>query len=159
MSISSQATALRNGWRLLCLAIVPLVLVGCGKNGPRRAPVVGTIQYAGQPVVGATVNFVPLDRKMRIASATTDALGNYRLETIGIGPGEILGEHQVSVILRGPPLPVQSSGEPNMLRDMQRRPLGKPLLPVRYFTPEESGLTANVADVAENHFDFTLQRD
>ena len=51
------------------------------------APVVGTIQFQGQPVVAATVNFVPLDRRMRAASATTDDAGTYRLQTIGMGPG------------------------------------------------------------------------
>jgi hypothetical protein len=140
----------------LPLALLLLAaLAGCGKSGPRRAPVVGTVQFQGQPVVGATVNFVPLDRTMRPASATTDESGNYRLETLGLGPGAIVGAHQVSVILRGPPPPVQSTGNP--FRDMQQRPLGKPLIPARYFLPEESGLQREVADVPENRFDFTLE--
>ena len=136
-------------------ALLVLMLAGCGKAGPRRAPVVGTIQFQGQPVVAATVNFVPLDRRMRAASATTDDAGTYRLQTIGMGPGAILGTHQVSVILRGPAPPAPSTG--NALRDLQQRPLGKPLIPLRYFTPEESGLTAEVADVAENRCDFRLE--
>jgi hypothetical protein len=155
MSCSPQATASHFAGRWLCVALALVLICGCGKRPPRRAPVVGTIQYAGQPVVGATVTFVPLDRTMHPASATTDAEGHYQLQTIGMGPGAIVGEHQVSVVLRGPAPPVQTTG--NLLYDMQNRPIGPPLLPVRYFTPEESGLTANVADVPQNRFDFTLE--
>ena len=136
-------------------ALLPLV-AGCGKKPPPRAPVVGSIQFAGQPVVGATVTFVPLVRGLWPASATTDDRGEYRLQTIGMGPGAIVGAHQVSIVLRGPAPAAPPSGEANFLRDMQQRPLGKPLIPERYFTPEQSGLTATVADVAENRCDFTL---
>ena len=138
-----------------CGVLLTLV-AGCGKGPPRRAPVVGTIQLAGQPVVGATVTFVPLARGLRPASATTDDRGDYCLQTIGMGPGAIVGEHAVSIVLRGPAPAAPSSGEANFLRDMQQRPLGKPLIPERDFTPEQSGLKATVADVAENRCDFTL---
>jgi hypothetical protein len=133
-------------------------IAGCGKKGPQRAPVIGTIRYEGRPVAGATVTFVPVDRLMRPASAMTDNEGRYRLQTIGMGPGAIVGQHQVGVVLREPSPAVTSSGGSNPILEMQNRPLGRPLLPIQYFTPEDSGLTADVADVPENQFDFDLLR-
>ena len=116
------------------MALLPLV-AGCGKKPPPRAPVVGSIQFAGQPVVGATVTFVPLVRGMRPASATTDDRGEYRLQDDRHGGtgGDRRRAHQVSIVLRGPATAAPPSGEANFLRDMQQRPLGKPLIPAARF--------------------------
>ena len=50
---------------------------------------------------------MPVEREFR-ATAMTDAEGNYRLQTLGRGPGAVLGEHHVCISLRArhpPPTP------------------------------------------------------
>lgn len=131
-----------------------VAVLGCGRTGPPRAPVVGTVRYQGQSVVGANVAFMPVEKSARGATGTTDAQGNYRLETLGLGEGAIVGKHLVCVGLRATPTIDPNDSKPPPM--MQRRKLGKPLIPLKYFTPEKSGLTADVADVNENRFDFDL---
>lgn len=139
--------------------LVMLLLVvsgpGCGKKGPPHAPVVGTIRYQGRPVIGADVGFMPVERGAHSATAITDSQGNYQLVTPGLGPGALLGKHLVCVVLRDAPQP-PSPKESQLSPLMQRRRFGKPLIPIKYFTPEKSGLSAEVADVSENRFDFDL---
>ncbi len=131
--------------------------VGCGAKGPKRAPVVGTVTLAGKPVVGASVSFVPRQPAARSASATTDAEGKYRLVTLGLGDGALVGPHRVCIALRGEPVAAGAPKDANYLRDIALRPVGKALIPERYFDPETSGLTADVANVRENRFDYELQ--
>jgi hypothetical protein len=130
-----------------------LTAVGCGHKGPPRAPVTGTIHYQGKPVIGAAVTFVPVEARFRIASGVTDEQGNYRLETLGYGEGAILGRHKVCVALREPEPPRKGPA----LAPFAPKPIRKPLLPLKYFDPEKSGLTADVGDVPENRFDFDLK--
>ena len=142
-------------WFLLLIMIVLVSAVGCGRKGPPHAPVVGTIRYQGQPVIGANVAFTPVEKGGRSATGITDEQGSYRLETLGLGEGALVGKHLVCVGLRGapPPLSPKESQLPEMA---QRRQLGKPLIPIKYFTPEKSGLSAEVANVSENRLDFNL---
>ena len=139
---------------LIWIALISIFAAGCGKKGPTLASVDGTIRYQGQPLVGANVAFMPAERGGRSATATTDAQGSYRLETLGLGKGALVGKHLVSIALRAAPTPDPS--ENNLPPEMRRGKPGKPLIPIKYFTPEKSGLTAEVADVNENRFDFDL---
>jgi hypothetical protein len=150
-----RASVLRRQRYLLCCALV-LLAAGCGSQGTRRAPVVGKITLGGQPIAGANVTFVPVEAGAPSATGTTDQDGKYRLQTLGRGPGALVGEHRVCVALRVE-APAGKSSDPNYLRNKMRRPMGKPLLPERYFDPDKSGLTAEVVDVRENRFDFDLQ--
>ena len=138
----------------IVVAIALSSAAGCGQKGPSRAPVVGTVRYQGQPVFGANVAFVPAERGARSATGITDTLGQYQLETLGLGKGAILGKHFVSVALRAAPTP--DPNEKNVPPMMRRGRPGKPLIPIKYFTPENSGLSAEVADAPENRFDFDL---
>jgi hypothetical protein len=83
------------------LAIVPLVIAGCG-GGPSFdfAPVSGTVTMDGEPLSGAQVMFVPQAESGQEAGpasmGTTDASGNFTL-TSGDTDGAVVGNHQVMI--------------------------------------------------------------
>jgi hypothetical protein len=125
---------------------------------------------------GASVTFLSADGKT--ATGSTDSAGKYTIYTDG-KPGALIGTHSVGIIKTaanvtvptastpmtgGPPGKTPPSG-PNpadMAKMAQQAGRGgsisKPLIPIKYGTPQGSGLTANVTDdAAKNVFDFKLE--
>jgi hypothetical protein len=80
-----------------------LAAVGCGDDGPRLAPVHGTVTLDGKPLAGKTVKFVPdPGTPGQGAGATTDAEGTYTLIAARPGatrdtPGAPAGAYRVVV--------------------------------------------------------------
>ncbi len=84
------------------LAALPLLLLltGCGGGDhPDLYTVSGTVTYNGQPVEGASVQFVKVGSS-RSSRATTDAEGHYKLGTYEDGDGAPAGEYVVIVTKR-----------------------------------------------------------
>ena len=83
----------------------------------------------------------------------TDSDGRFTLGTYAIGDGAAVGSHRVSVIARGPDRPAKpgevGSGMPGEMMP------GDPVIPTKYFTPDSSGLTAEVKR-GKNHIDLVL---
>jgi hypothetical protein len=78
------------------LALVGLVLIGCGGNGP--SPVRGVVTLEGTPVAGATVLFMPdAEAECRPASAFTSTDGTFRLTTYTENDGALPGKYRVLV--------------------------------------------------------------
>ena len=110
--------------------------------------------YNGRPLPDAQVVFAPEERD-RVASATTDESGRFRLTTFHPGDGALPGKHRVTVIARGPakePLP----GSPAALMPEDYAIPGDPLIPAKYFSSATSGLTAEVSPRGGNDFEFEL---
>ena len=76
-------------------------LVGCG--GQRPVKVSGTVKLHGQPIEGATVQFVPVKEGGRPATGMTKADGGFSLTTIEDQDGAMPGEYKV-VITYNPPV-------------------------------------------------------
>jgi hypothetical protein len=126
-----------------CLGVVLLAASGCGPQGPKLAPVRGTVTWKGNPVPYGTVMFQPEN-----GPAATGEIKNgaYVLLT-DRRKGAVVGRHRVTVIS----LADQSNRLPE-----ERAPLPPPLVPLEYSFPDRSGLTAEVQD-KENVIDFPLK--
>jgi hypothetical protein len=123
-----------------------LMFIGCGDGRAERVPVTGTVVYRGQPVAGAEVMF--MSKSGRPARAITDERGRFELSSYATGDGAILGEHTVLVVKKVEANPGRTKNPYAPTRDV---------LPVRYGSPKDSGLTANVEKGAENDFAFELK--
>ncbi len=119
---------------------------------PARVPVSGAVTLDGQPVQGAHVAFAT-DRggKAYVATAVTDALGRFRLQTFRPQDGAVPGPHRVQIektSFSEPPhdLPIEASFTP----------VETSHLPKRYRDAKTSGLTAEVTEQGPNEFVFKL---
>jgi hypothetical protein len=125
---------------LAALALVPF-LVGCG--GARPVKVTGTLTLNGQPVEGATVQFVPVNEGGRPATGLTKADGGFSLTTIEDQDGALPGEYKV-VIRYNPPLensPEAQSTEQGMKAAMQAQAQAKKGKPKYVIPPAYSDAT------------------
>jgi len=80
---------------VICCIALSVLLVGCN-DSPSTAGVQGTIRFDGQPLVGASVLFEPVDGS-RSSSGSTDASGAYSLQFSPTQRGAIPGEHKVVI--------------------------------------------------------------
>ncbi len=84
------------------LLLLPLLLLGCGKAGPKVAPVSGRVTLDGQPLADADVTFAPESAAAGSASqessGRTDAEGRYSLKTNqDKRDGAAIGTHKVRI--------------------------------------------------------------
>jgi hypothetical protein len=84
---------------LLCgLSFCCLSLVGCGGTpGPELGEVTGKVLLDGEPVVGATLTFIPEGPNGSPSYGKTDANGVYTLNFTNVKSGAMIGRHEVSV--------------------------------------------------------------
>src|SRR5437762_8177513 len=78
----------------LAMLLAAAVFAGAGCSG--NVGIKGKVTLDGQPVEGASVQFVPVDGG-RPAFGTTDASGVFTLSTIKQGDGTSKGEYKVTV--------------------------------------------------------------
>jgi hypothetical protein len=78
------------------VALLGVVLIGCGGKGP--TPVRGVVTLEGTPVAGATVLFMPDGQdEARPASGFTLSDGTFRLTTYRPDDGALAGKYRVLV--------------------------------------------------------------
>ena len=78
------------------VALLSVVLIGCGGKGPRT--VRGVITQDGAPVAGATVLFMPEGQdSSRPASGFTSSDGTFRLTTYKPDDGALPGKYRVLI--------------------------------------------------------------
>ena len=125
-----------------------LLCLGCGGSEaePPLAPVKGKITVDGVPAAGLQVTFnrVSSDQSGAkdvggVASAVTDAGGNYQLLYKGTTPGAPVGNHQVRIM------------RPDA--DLEAPP--GPPIPPNYNV--DTSLTADVKAEADNTFDYDVK--
>lgn len=131
--------------RLRCAALLLLTsLAACGTPQPRIeiekvVPVSGTLTYRGQPAEQYEVTFYPTDAR-RAAVGLTDAKGQFKLGTNGIGDGAPPGMNRIGVsylTVSADDVTGSSDG-----RTYLRQPKVK--IPAKFGNPETSGLTQDV---------------
>lgn len=83
----------------LCVAVILLVLAGCGPKGPQIVPVSGVVLLDGNPVEGAVLMFLAGTLGLQPATAATDAQGRFKLTTKADGDGAYEGPHKVTISL------------------------------------------------------------
>jgi len=140
------------GWIMMVMA---LMQTGCGRSPdgrPGRIPVTGTVMMKGQPVVEATVLFVPVG-DTPAAVGTTDADGRFRLRTFEPNDGAVAGDYKVAVRK----IEVISSETGVDPADaLTPPPNEKWLLPPKFGSGDLSGLKATVKPGEKNDFPFEL---
>ena len=142
--------------RKLALGVaLAVAAAGCGGDGKQRlAPLTGTVTYKGKPVVGASMTFIPDDTTLRPAIALTDADGRYVMETYEPKDGAAVGSGRIAISLRGPSKKVKPGMGDAALEQLAEA--GDPLVPIRYFDPDKSGLRYDVKDRTDNRYDIVL---
>ena len=151
--------------RLMSVALIAVMMVGCGSELPSPSPVfpvTGTGTLGGQPVVGADVTFFNAEKK-RSAFSQTDEEGNYSLMTFALNDGAVEGNHVVTIAKYAPPAPApvdvdvdSEDYEPPKEGYDAPPPKGETQLNPKYADAATSGLTATVTEAGPNVFDFEL---
>ena len=78
-------------------------VLGCGSSGPELAGVTGTVTLDGEPLPNAVVTFIPEasatpgDKSLRMATATTDDGGWYRMQFSTARTGVQPGKYKVAI--------------------------------------------------------------
>jgi hypothetical protein len=82
---------------LAWLLLLPMLLVGCGKGGPKVVPVSGRVTLDQKPLANADIMFFP-DSSDVESSGRTDEQGNYSLTVIlDKRKGAAVGTHRVRI--------------------------------------------------------------
>ena len=142
-------------WSGLSAAFLPLCLAGCtASDGTQPVRAGGIVVYNENPLPDAEVVFAP-EGQDRVATATTDTNGRFRLSTFRPGDGALPGRHRVTIIARGPAKEPPPGSPAALMPDDYAIP-GDPLIPTKYFSPATSDLTAEVSRRGRNDFRFEL---
>lgn len=127
----------------LCVLATLGLLTGCGGSsgaGAKLVPVSGKVSYKGQPLAKGRVSLMPVKPGNTATGEVVD--GAFRLSTFQKDDGAPPGQYKVAV--------TAWEKEPTM-----ESPKGVPAIPEKYFSPEKSGLTADIsAQKAELNFEL-----
>lgn len=140
-----------------------VVAVGCESQPdgrPAVVPVSGTVMYRQQPVEGATILFSPQGVENGYgATGLTDAAGQFQLRSFRSGDGAVPGTYAVS-IFKYDMTTANPEAEDDLAmenrKDFDQLVGPKPLLPVRYSSPDTSKMVEEVSANSTNDFDFDL---
>jgi hypothetical protein len=141
------------------VALLSVVLIGCGGKGPRT--VRGVITLEGAPVAGATVLFMPEGQdSSRPASGFTSSDGTFRLTTYKPEDGALPGKYRV-VIQKTEGAKDQRASEQSALERARRKieekslqKKRKPILPEAYARFDTTPLRCSVPATGAVTFDL-----
>lgn len=139
------------------LAALPLLLAGCGGEGPfERAAVEGIVTLDGQPLEAGTIVFEPAPGTPGPKAAAQITGGRYALPAAA---GPAVGSHKVRITAKDPGMPGPQDDrlafDPSLAAELIPADPAPPL-PARYNTA--TTLAAEVAGVF-NTLDFDLTAD
>lgn len=160
---------------LICSSVMVAIATCLGCGGAPQIPglvkVSGTVNFKGQPVEGATVNFRP-ESGTRAASGRTDANGVFQLTTLNPGDGALPGNYKVSVSKiedTDPDHQVTAEDFAKMVSGGGKAPAGPTRpgqkvksvgleyhVPQKYMDADKSGLTATVNASGKNDIPIEL---
>ncbi|TWT63029.1 hypothetical protein [Rubinisphaera italica] len=117
------------------------LFIGCGDAGPPLAEVSGIVTFDGEPLPTGTITFVPQGEDIPYAYATIQGDGTYYAKTPEYGNGVPIGNHKIMI---------------SAMKDMGPEAPVELLIPSKYSSDQNSGLTANVV-AGENTINFPLE--
>lgn len=120
----------------LALSLLTVAATSCShKSGPALYPVKGSAMFEGAPAAGAVLTFhrVGDTDKTNLPHAVVASDGSFSLTTVTPGDGATAGRYAITVIWR-------KKGKGKGDSD------GSWMLPLRYLTADQSGLTAEVKE-------------
>ena len=144
--------------RKIYLVLLAVVLAGCGSNS-LMVPVSGTVRLDGQPLVNASVSFVP-DGNGKQATGTTDEKGKFVLSTIDPRDGAMPGTYKVVIAPNSAAsdIPEGLSASEAMEADAAAAAKGTKSkgtqVPEAYTRPDKTTLTQEVPPKGEVVFDL-----
>jgi hypothetical protein len=133
----------------MAAGLVVLLSAGCNRSGGSGLqPVTGSAFCEGKPAAGAVITFHRAgdSNKKDLPHAVVRADGTFTVTTLVPGDGAAPGKYELTVIWRKKGK--TRGGDDN----------GDFELPMRYLTPQESGLTAEVKDGPTDLPRFELTR-
>lgn len=146
----------------LAVLMLALFVGGCGgvSDEPDLVAATGTVFYNDKPVSGATVTFVV--EKSPLSTGLTNAEGKFVMTTGG-RPGAPFGNAKVGIAKATSMAAMGGDPKPEDMMKMAAENMGKntaapaPEVPLKFGTPEGSGLTATLdKDASKNVFEFRL---
>ena len=152
VKMSGDKVLLFNRINQLCpLLCVSVFLSGCGGGSDSSVAAGGVVTYQGTPIAKIVVVFNPADGKGQIAEGTTDAKGNFKLQTRIPGDGALVGNYTVAF-----------KYVPDEVPEMPGFPGAKKVvspIPEKYGDASKSGITAVVdANSSKNAYKFDLTK-
>lgn len=151
------------------LSVITVAFSGCGGGIDfKTVPASGIVTLDGKPVAGAGVTFMSKEGN-KVASADTDADGKFALKTM-VGKqsvnGAVVGVHKVGVSKTESSGPDAGKKEGETDKEMVNRMSGqatntsefkeKYIVPKRYNSPENSQITATVAEGGSTDIEIKL---
>lgn len=135
--------------RYWSFVLLTLALVGCGR-GPERTPVEGRVFFEGEPLRFGTVMFQPPSGQPSQARIRPD--GTFTMETLGQGPGAVVGLCRVRITC-------YETEAPGAGGSVSEEPaVGRMLIPARYAQYATSGLEVEVQPGRNEPIVFELTR-
>ncbi len=136
-------------YRCWSVVFCALVLAGCGR-GPDRTPVEGRVLFEGEPLQFGTVMFQPPSGQPSQARIRPD--GTFSMETLGHGPGAVVGLCRVRITC-------YETEAPGTDGSMSEEPaVGRMLIPERYAQYATSDLEVEVHPGRNEPIIFELTR-
>lgn len=141
-----------NSFWFVCLAILGVSSLGCGKGGPSLVSVTGSVMVDGKPAEGASLIFFPKDASLTlIPSAQADASGKFSIITDGKN-GIPTGLYDVTVIWPDPSVkPTESQRMQGLIEP------GPDLLAGKYGKKGASGLSVDISASSKELPSFDLK--
>lgn len=115
--------------RHACVLLVVLPLLGCGRDGPPRVVVTGTVTYQGQPIEEGEIRFYPKPGTETPMSGSYIKQGRY--EANGLG-GVPVGDFRVEILAFAGR---KTDG------DLEKQTVGRQFLPAKYNESSQLELT------------------
>ncbi len=128
------------------LAACSFSLTGCG-SGNHAVPASGKIMWKNKPLEYGIVWFIPENKELSPAQGEIQADGSFELEIPRVSSGAQVGNYKIWVSCYKSQNPQMEGKE--VFND-------KYLLPKKYQSTENSGLTAAVTKNGTNYFALTL---
>lgn len=112
----------------------------------------GVVSFNGEKVEGALLLFHPVEKGkgVKTGSGETDATGSFAMQTQVRG-----GEYQEGLQPASYRVTIEKLDHSHRANNPHLPP--KNVLPSKYGSPTDSGLTAQVTPEGENRFDFKLE--
>ncbi len=124
---------------LCCVYIVAATLVGCGREGPERVIVGGTVTYHGEPLPSGRITFLPTKGTKAPLSGAEIIDGKYTVDGKG---GVPVGTHKVKITAQrvDPKFAERGDSLPSNYQDVGGPPMQQ-YIPEKYNARSELEIT------------------
>jgi hypothetical protein len=129
------------------LVIVGVLIAGCGRSGPQRHEVSGSVTFAGEETPQGSISFVPIGDTKGPQVGGNIEQGHYHIDRKG---GPVAGRHRVEITL------LRKTGR--KVSNMGGQPIDqmRNVVPAKY-SGATSELAVTIEPQGENVFDFDLK--